>query len=58
MMIYKVFQCSKCDKIIELRYNNTKKIYAGFCKTCNREIETKSVGDEQKIKDKYVGGLK
>jgi len=56
MIIYKVFKHSKCGEIIELQYDDTKRIYAGFCKTCNRNIETKSVGDEQEIKDKYTGG--
>ena len=56
MIIYKVFSCSKCKEIIELQYDETEEAYIGFCKTCNREIKTKKVGDEQNIKDKYVGG--
>jgi len=56
MIIYKVFKCSKCREIIELQYDETKRVYAGLCKTCNRTIETRSIGDEQSIKDKYTGG--
>jgi len=56
MIIYKVFQCSKCGEILELQYDDAKKIYSGFCKTCNRNVEVKSIGDEQEIRNKYVGG--
>jgi len=55
MIIYKVFSCSKCGEIIELQYDETEEAYIGFCKHCSREIKTKAVGDERKIKDKLGG---
>jgi len=37
--IYKIFECSQCRKIIELKI--VGKEYVGNCKTCKREIKVK-----------------
>ena len=52
MIIYKVFECSKCKTIIELQYDEAEKVYVGDCKTCKRKIKTNAVGDERDIKKK------
>lgn len=37
--IYKVFTCSICRKILELKL--VGKEYKGYCKTCKRNVTTK-----------------